>query len=655
MTDPSTPEDLSPPKPQGLGHFITELRQRNVFKVAVAYVITGWLIIEAVTAIFPVFQFPTWTIQFVIVMVLLGFPIALIIAWAFEITPEGLKRTATGVPEAAYAPVAVKKLNTYITAALSVLVLLMLVERVYFVPDSASIPDEATTTEIADPAANEATATIAATTAIVDSTTNTNAISIMDKSIAVLPFDDFEAGGDEAYFADGLTEEILNALTRTPDLLVASRTSSFQYKDQAVDVQEVASALGVAHILEGSVRRSATRLRITVQLIRASDGFHLWSENYDRQPDDIIAVQEDIAFRIATALETAMDPEALRQMLQAGTRSVEAYNAYLKGLAVFQSGIGAMPTQAYEFFEAARLADPGFATAHFKAASFWQGKLIPIRGATAINSLKDVAAETLINYRERIDQAIATARVPDLHFYQADLAWVSLEFRTARDYLQRYRMEIPNGYVTETAGANSPLRLASVLGDRVFALELIAAMTASPVSADVRNYSLIVQVYREIGEYERGREFALAAMLKYPNDEALLFQTQQLLLWGGYYDEARELVGKITGTQLPPVNIAMVRLWQACADNNLAEANRVFETAVPNASSNWVALHTMNRREEAAELLRPLDRDDLLFSLSTYMGFEFFDVAEYPNLQRALEREQIVSPVYRPMPFACNR
>jgi len=149
------------------------------------------------------------------------------------------------------------------------------------------------------------------------------------KSIAVLPFADFSPDGDQEWFSDGLTEEILYSLARTPDLLVASRTSSFKYKDADEDMPVIAQRLGVEHMLEGSVRRAGHRLRVTAPLIRASDGFHLWSQTYDRSADDVIAIREEIAIEIAQALKTAMDPEALAEMVVAGTRTVKAHEAYV--------------------------------------------------------------------------------------------------------------------------------------------------------------------------------------------------------------------------------------------------------------------------------------------------------------------------------------
>jgi len=145
-----------------------------------------------------------------------------------------------------------------------------------------------------------------------------------------LPFADLSQAQDQHWFADGLAEEILNALVKVPDLSVAARTSSFQYRGSSQSIAQIAKELGVAHVLEGSVRSGGDRIRVTAQLIRASDGFHLWSDTYDRQNADMISIQEDLARNIASVLETSMDPEALEQMAQVGTRSVEAYQAYLR-------------------------------------------------------------------------------------------------------------------------------------------------------------------------------------------------------------------------------------------------------------------------------------------------------------------------------------
>ncbi|MCH7538344.1 MAG: hypothetical protein IID57_10885 [Proteobacteria bacterium] len=226
-------------------------------------------------------------------LLLLGFPFACLFAWAFEMTPEGVKKTAEVDRSTSITHSTGRKLDFVIIGAL-------VVALGYFVWERQ---------ELGEPSVEVA----------------------LDKSIAVLPFVNLSSDEEHEWFADGLTEEILNSLARTPDLLVASRTSSFQYKGQNTNVSEIAAALGVAHILEGSVRRSGNRLRVTAQLIRAHDGFHLWN-----------------------ALKTAMDPEALQKMVSSGTAPVAAYEAYLEGLAL-EGRTGESGSK----YRLARLADNG--------------------------------------------------------------------------------------------------------------------------------------------------------------------------------------------------------------------------------------------------------------------------------------------------------
>ncbi|MEX2130065.1 MAG: hypothetical protein WD772_01155, partial [Pseudohongiellaceae bacterium] len=425
--------------------------------------------------------------------------------------------------------------------------------------------------------------------------------------------------GDEAYFADGLTEEILNSLAKTPDLLVASRTSSFEYKDQTPNLRDVAAALGVAHILEGSVRQSPTRLRVTAQLIRASDGFHLWSENYDRQPDDVIAVQEDIAFQIATALQTVMDPQALRAMVESGTRSVPAYNAYLKGMS-------AGGRQRYEFFEQARQLDPEFAAAHYQAAGYWQLQLNPLQVRPAGSAENIDPEQMLAMYQERISMAIETAAVPDKYLYQSDQARVNLQLRASLDFLQQYLQAQAKARIAENLQIDA-LYLAANLGERELGLQLIDTLRASGVSnADL--YSQIIQGYRTLREYETGYQFTLEAVSKFPNNEGLLFQANQLLHLGGYREDAKNAAARITGSQLPLVNVLLMRVRHACDDGDNTEANRLYEEELKGLESsfvNYFALSMLGRLDEANDALRYLDQQSSLYSLSSYLTYSFFD------------------------------
>ncbi|MDP2283997.1 MAG: hypothetical protein Q8L06_07650 [Pseudohongiella sp.] len=598
-----------------------ELKRRKVVRVAGVYTVTAWILIQVANNIFPAFDFPRWTYQFVILLLLTGFPVALVLAWAYELTPEGLKKSAVGD-----APIAVntqKKRNFFIVASLSMVLVFIFVGWA-FLQDSLpvdSMPDETTASTLLPQ-------------------------TISEKSIAVLPFDDFNVGGEEAYFANGLTDEIINALAKTPDLLVASRSSSIEFKDRTANIRDVAQALGVAHILEGSVRQSTERLRVTAQLIRASDGFNLWSENYDSQPDDIIAVQEDIAFQIATALKTAMDPEALRAMVQSGTRSVPAFNAYLKGLS-------AEIKQGYDFFEQARHLDPDFAVAHYQAARYWRDQLTPTVIIFERETLEPMQMLSL--YGERISRAIETAAIPVRYLYQADQALMNLQLRTSLSLLQQYLQSQANGTLNESL-LERTMQLAARIRDTDLAWQALINLQAASLSNSTAARD-IINGFRSIRAYEAGYPLALEAIRKFPNDEQVLYQAHDLLLWGGYRDDARNAAEQITGTNLHRRSVLLVQIRQACADGDSRTANQLYEEelkGMSNAGTNFAALHALGRGDEANEQLRILDQEGSLFSLYSYTNFPFFDPEQYPNLQRVLERERVTLPAAVPVPYACQ-
>ena len=238
-----------------LPQLIEELKRRNVFKVATAYAIAGWLIIQVVTIIEAPLALPDWFDTMVIVLLGIGFPLALIFAWAFELTPDGIKKSVEVEQQVSIRSQTGKKLNGLTTAILIAAVVFLLVERVFFAPHAMQ-EEIAELTTLPTPEA---------------------------ASIAVLPFADMSAEGDQEYFSDGLSEELLNALAKLKKIKVAGRTSSFKFKGENQNLSVIASELGVNHILEGSVRKAGGRVRITAQLVQARDGFHMWSQSYDRE------------------------------------------------------------------------------------------------------------------------------------------------------------------------------------------------------------------------------------------------------------------------------------------------------------------------------------------------------------------------------------
>jgi TolB-like protein/Tfp pilus assembly protein PilF len=293
-------------------NFFAELKRRNVYKVAVAYIVAAWLLIQVATQVFPFFEVPNWAVRLVVLILALGFPVALTVAWAFEITPEGIKREEDVPPNESIAPRTGRKL-VGITIALAVLAAGLLAYQTWVPrrPVASSNPDSA--------AAAVPTA-------------------IPEKSIAVLPFENLSDDKQNAYFADGVQDEILTDLAKIADLKVISRTSVMQYKTGVQrNLREIGQQLGVAHLLEGSVQRAAGKVRVNAQLIDARSDAHLWAENYDRPLDDVFAIQTEIAKTIADQLQARLSPNEKAAIEEKPTSDLQAYEQFVRGRDVVES------------------------------------------------------------------------------------------------------------------------------------------------------------------------------------------------------------------------------------------------------------------------------------------------------------------------------
>lgn len=331
-----------------LKKFFTELKRRNVYRVAVAYAVVGWLIIQVATATFPVLQIPAWAMRLVVVLVLLGFPLALVLAWAFELTPGGIKRSANS-DHPAPRPRRAASIIMLIAAAAVALWLLAGRPSPFKARDSAG-------------------------------TTNDQNIGGAAKSIAVLPFASLSEDQANTYFAEGIQDEILTRLAKISDLKVISRTSTLRYKSAPENLPEIAKQLGVAHILEGSVQKSGDRVRINVQLINAQTDSHLWAESYDRTLTDVFAVESEVAQRVADSLRATLTGVEKATLATKPTENPAAYDAYLRGLAVVASNreTATAFTSAADFFDEAVRLDPMFALGWARAAiahsrAYWGG------------------------------------------------------------------------------------------------------------------------------------------------------------------------------------------------------------------------------------------------------------------------------------------
>ena len=316
-----------------------ELKRRKVFKVGAAYLVVAWLAVQAASIGFPAFDAPPWTLRIFILVMLLGFPISLVFAWAFDVTPQGVKAENGS-----------RSSKVILTAAVA---LAALAFAWYFKGQPAYRGD----VESGMPAVAAKSATAPAPAAI------------SRKSIAVLPFTDLSPSHDQEYFSDGIAEEILNALAQVKDLKVAGRTSSFQFKGKNEDLREIGTALGVAHILEGSVRKQGDKVRITAQLIQTADGFHLWSESYDGDLKDVFQLQENIARSITDKLQVILQGEQSQRLVSAPTDNTEAYSLYLQASQTFNRRDGARIPEAIGQLQQALRLDPKFARAHSRLAA----------------------------------------------------------------------------------------------------------------------------------------------------------------------------------------------------------------------------------------------------------------------------------------------
>ena len=354
-----------------MGQLFTELKRRNVIRVSVAYVVASWVVLQVADLVLENIGAPDWVMKAFMLALALGFVLAVIFSWAYELTPEGIKRERDVDRSQSITGDTGHKLDK-VTIGLLILVLLIVGAERYLLPEREveGDPRQSTTTQVDD------------------------------KSIAVLAFSDLSAAGDQAYFAEGISEELLNVLAQIPDVKVAGRTSSFAFRGQNRGIREIGEILEVAHILEGSVRTQGDRVRVTAQLVKVDDGFHLFSKNYDRELDDIFAVQDDIAREIVTALRATLLGD--EPVVTAQATSVEAYEKYLKARQWIHTRDRELMERALVLLDEALEIDPDYAPA------LAQKGLVLLLLSNSEGAYGDIPAELALQMsRPLIDQAIA--------------------------------------------------------------------------------------------------------------------------------------------------------------------------------------------------------------------------------------------------------
>src|SRR6187399_1011871 len=388
------------------GNFFAELKRRNVYKVAVAYIVAGWALSQGIAQVLPVFDVPNWTIRLIVVLIIIGLPVALVLAWAFEITPEGIKRTemADRMPSAAQ-----RKKHTWIYIVIVgavVSITLFLLGRYSAISGAPGHTQAAT--------------------------------GIAEKSIAVLPFDNLSRDPDNAYFAEGVQDEILTRLAKVADLKVISRTSTQHFKSVPENLPQIAKQLGVTNVLEGSVQKAKDQVRVNVQLINALTDAHLWAEIYDRKLTDLFAVESDIAKTIADTLQAKLTGAEKQMIAAQPTSDTTAYELYLKGRSLWEKRTGDNIPRAISFYEQAVARDPNYALAYAGLADAYI--LLPYYTATTQRDASGKAKEAALKAL-RLDPNLAEAHAAVgkvLNFAEIDLTGSIREFERAIELKPNY-------------------------------------------------------------------------------------------------------------------------------------------------------------------------------------------------------------------------
>jgi adenylate cyclase len=338
--------------------FFAELKRRNVFKVAAAYIIVSWLIMQGGEVMAPALNLPGWVNSMLAFFLILGFPLAMFFAWAFELTPEGIKKEKDVVRNQSITQITSRKLDFIIIGLLAVALVYFVWEARFQTDDVRSMQGEVELVED-----QPGTRTDHGVSAKTSTSQKPDA-----NSIAVLPFINMSDDASNEFFSDGITEELLNLLAKIPELKVTSRSSAFSFKGQSTDIPTMAKKLNVAHVLEGSVRKAGNRVRITAQLIKADSDVHMWSETYDRELDDVFAIQDEIAREVVKVLQLKL----LGEVPTTPTTNTEAYTQYLRGHHFFAKSTKESWASAETAYRKALDIDPDFAPA-------WAGLAFTLR------------------------------------------------------------------------------------------------------------------------------------------------------------------------------------------------------------------------------------------------------------------------------------
>ena len=506
--------------------FFRELRRRNVYKVGAMYAVGGWLLVQIATQVLPIFEVSALAQRLIVLVIVAGFPVALVLSWIYEVTPQGIVRTASVEPQESITQVTGRRLNLVTIVVLALAVVFLLAQR-YLWPSHASTPGAA----------------------------------IPEKSVAVLPFESLSDDKANEYFAVGIQDEILTRLAKIGALKVISRTSTQHYASNPGNLPEIARQLGVANILEGSVQKAGDAVRINVQLIRAASDDHLWAEIYNRKLDDIFGVEGEVAGAIAEALNARLSGAEQAAVTKKPTDNLAAYDAYLRGRALSAQGYGYATTRkvADAYAEAVRL-DPKFALAWAELAGvtgyLFFNNVDPDRYTA--ESIK-LAADTAFQLQPQLAEA---QLAQGLYRYR-----VLRDFAGAQQYFERVLQQFPNH-----PGALQSLGLVE---RRQGKWEQALAHLEQVSALDPRSAGLMVAIGGEtLGNMRRfaeDREWLDRALVLTPGDTYALFYKIYSYQLEGRLEDAAHLLDSIPPADVDP-GIAQVRSSQRLLERNFPRA-----------------------------------------------------------------------------------
>jgi TolB-like protein/Tfp pilus assembly protein PilF len=512
--------------------FFSELKRRNVYKVAVAYAVVAWLLIQFATQVFPFFEIPSWTVRLVILLLIIGFPVAIILAWAFELTPEGIKRAET--VEVARQP---SRGGAWIYIVIIGAVLsigLFLLGRYTASRGVAS-----------------------------------RASASLEKSIAVLPFENLSDDKANAYFATGIQDEIMTRLAKIADLKVISRTSTQQYQSKPGNLSEIAKQLGVAHVLEGSVQKAGDQVRVNVQLINAQTDAHLWADTYDRKLTDIFAVESEIAKSIAESLQAKLTGREEQALAIKPTANPEAYDAYLRGLASEGQRLHSVYAmeKAVGFYERAVQLDPAFAIAWSRLS---RADLALYSSPNDPTGARRDAAKRALDMAQKL-QPNSPETLLALAYYQ----FVGLrDYELAKTTFRLVSKMLPgNGEV--------PAALAWIARREGHWDETLAYYEQA-LLLDPRNTELLIEAsrnYADLRKFEAARKLCDRALDILPNDPDVMAEKAASYLLEGNLEEAAKLLREVNA-EAPSLAVFGIKIMQLTLERNLTEAVRLLQARV---------------------------------------------------------------------------